>query len=459
MSRIAFRGASATLDGKYRRTPMPPISARTLCLILCLGVAAPAQAEVTTVKDAKTPNRVRPEIALVAANWLDLIPPGPRVNAPAFLQNPYAGQRISLALLTEGPDRERLLDGAELQVRISSVTRGVIEERRMKLRTKRAIKAEGADMVMQVLQAGQIADSDRAALEKNTSLVSLAIFQPDCTIPSVSAAEDIEIAATLTGGPAGTKLEPCRFKLRPTADWLQDPAPSMEEIGKGLNHFNGDLAPGRLLAMFKVVAEHASLNNPSIYGFFIAAFHRDQATREAVAAALPSLDPKTRIALLYVLRLGGQDIASLLKTLPPESTESLATVEPRPDPRHLPEFKDPVEVDAVAHVGVPMDECWAAWMATGDRSYLRALVGLLAGADDYPALQNFTKTKPGAKGLNAAVARGLQYQIAGWSIASFQRTDPLVADWLIFWQNDPEIPALIRKEIASLITNPAFRRQ
>ncbi|MFH0980448.1 MAG: hypothetical protein V2A79_02785, partial [Planctomycetota bacterium] len=60
--------------------------------------------------------------------------------------------------------------------------------------------------------------------------------------------------------------------------------------------------------------------------------------------------------------------------------------------------------------------------------------------------------------LNAQVARGMAYQIAGWSLSSFQRTDPQVADWLLFWENDPNMPSTIRAQIASLFDNPIFRK-
>ena len=98
-------------------------------------------------------------------------------------------------------------------------------------------------------------------------------------------------------------------------------------------------------------------------------------------------------------------------------------------------------------------------MATGDPSYLRALVGLLDGAADFPTYQSWVRAKGGVKGLNAQVARGLAYQIAGWSIGSFQRTDPHASDWLLFWQHDAAFPSGLRKEIASLAANPAFQRK
>lgn len=68
------------------------------------------------------------------------------------------------------------------------------------------------------------------------------------------------------------------------------------------------------------------------------------------------------------------------------------------------------------------------------------------------------KTKPGAKGLTARVARGLAYRTAGWSLSAFQREDPQVADWIAYWQRDPAQPEVVRTQLESLATNPAFRQ-
>ncbi len=163
--------------------------------------------------------------------------------------------------------------------------------------------------------------------------------------------------------------------------------------------------------------------------------------------------------MLWVLRLGGADLPKLLPELSAETLATFNTVEPLPDPRRLPQFQDPVNPQEVRDIGHVMDRCWAGWMATGDKSYLRALVGLLEGAPDYEVFKAWQSERGGAKGLNARVARGLGYQIAGWSIGSFQRTDPLVADWLQYWQNDPAVPETTRREIAALSTNPAFKRK
>lgn len=195
-----------------------------------------------------------------------------------------------------------------------------------------------------------------------------------------------------------------------------------------------------------------------MHGYFVFSFQANATTRAAVIAAYPSLPPETQSALLWVLRLGGSDLRQSFPAIPEEFIARYDSVTPLPDPRQLAEFRDPVDPGALRQLGNTMDLCWSGWMATGDKSYLRTLTGLLGHPGDFAELKTWQKNRGGEKGLNARVANGLAYQIAGWSIGSFQRTDPLVADWLAFWQNDPGMPEIVRGEIGGLATNPAFRR-
>jgi len=425
---------------------------------LTLGTMAAGHAEVQVVKEKAVPNRIRPGILVLPATWIGQIPPSGRVNAPEVMSTLYPGQKIALALIAEGPDRDKLLGEATVGVRITSPSNSTFERQNLKSAAIRRIKAEGADMALVALKAAGLGEKDREHMAQATSLVTLAIFQTDWTAPLVEQEEEIQISLTLSGNPPAVMLEPVRIRVRPTADWLNGPLPDRQEMGRYLNRYHEDMPPGRLLQLLKAVASDGGLKSPLISAFFALAYREDSAARRAAVALFPSLDQKTQFALLFVLRLGGQDLKGLPLALPDETGASLPTVQPLADPRNLPHFADPVTPEAVRGIGDIMDQCWSGWMATGDKSYLRALVGLLAGAPDFSGFQTWVKTKGGVKGLNASVARGLAYSIAGWSIGSFLRSDPHAADWLLYWENDPSFPAALRKEIAALPTNPAFRR-
>jgi hypothetical protein len=417
------------------------------------------RADVPVVKDNQVKNRIRPNIVVLSADWIRQIPSSGRVNSPEILTSLYPGQKITVAILTEGPDRDALLNGMKMNLRFSSPSKGTQEFNDLKPVATRQIKAEGADFAMMALNAGGISLQDRTAMEKATSLVSFAVFETDWSVPMGDPVEEVQISVALSGSSSLSTIEPMTIKVRPAGDWMKEPLPSREEVGRYMNRYHEDMAPGHLLLLLRAIAESGDIQMPSIFGFFTVAYKENQTARDAAVTLFPTLDKKTQDTLLVILRLGGQNLSTLLPALTKERVASFDGLAALKDARDLPHYKDPVTPEAVSSIGVIMDQCWAGWMATGDKSYLRALVGLLEGAPDSKVFESWQNTRGGVKGLNAQVARGLAYQIAGWSIGSFRRTDPLVSDWLLFWENDPAFPPMLRKEIASLSNNPAFRRK
>jgi hypothetical protein len=443
--------------------PLPPAPSSPALisrgLLLCLGLSLALHAEVQVVKQAPVPNRVLPATLVLSPNWVGQIPPTGSVNAPTELKSLYSGQKIALAIPGLGLDRENLLRQVRVTLRFTSPTKGVIEERDLKPVAVRAIKAEGADMSLLVLEAGGINPSDRTRLAESMATVSFAIFQPDWVAPPAAQAEDIQISVTLSGTGAPEQPPARSLRLRPTADWLNEPVMSMEDYGKTLNRYHEDLPPGRLLAMLNSMVVAGQAGNPAVATFFALAYQQNEADRRAALELFPSLDPKLQMALLFVFRLGGQDTGQLSPHAPAEVVASVQTVQPLKDPRTSLHFTSPVKPQAVQEIGATMDQCWCGWMATGDQSYLRAMVGLLAYAPDFPAYAAWLKARGGLPGFNDSVARGITYQIAGWSLSSFQFHDPHATDWLLYWRNDPTFPAELRREIAAMPANPAFKRR
>jgi hypothetical protein len=444
--------------GSWRKLAIP--MRRLLPAVWCgLFFALLGRAEVQRVAGQEAPNEILPRVFLLSPDWAGRIPPTGQANAPEFFTVLHPGQRIALGLMAKGPDRDRLFDRVSITVRLAASDKGGGAWRDLKPVTVRPIKAEGADFALLALKAAGIGEAERGKLEKATTLVTLAVFTPEWTVPMGSGESDVELRVDVAGAALPVAIEPIHLRIRTVADWAKEPPLTDLEVSKQMNRFRGDIAPGQLLAWFGVVAKSPALKAPPVHAFFAFAFKANPAARAAAVEAYPTLDPETQPALLWVLRLGGADLSKLLPTLPADALASFNAVDPLPDPRRLLQFPDPVSPQAVREIGNAMDRCWAGWMATGDKSYLRELVGLLEGAADYPAYKSWQETRGGVKGLNARVARGLAYQIAGWSISSFQRTDPLVADWLQYWQSDPAVPEVTRREIAMLPTNPAFKRQ
>ena len=396
---------------------------------------------------------------ILPSEWPGRLPPARRVNVPEFVTSLYPGQKIALAVGAQGPQGDALLDGVGIRVTFSTAARGVVVEKVFKAETTRAIKAEGADAAMAALAAGGISGKDMAELEKAVAGVTIAVFQPEWSAPMVDHDEDVTISVVVIGKESETALRPSTIRIRQTSDWLSEPPGTLEKVGAYMNRYHGDLSPGRMLAMLRTFADGDRVDNPPIFGFFALGYAGRKDAREAAIAAFPSLDAKTQMALAVVLRMGGQDVSSLLPRLTPESASAVKGLGRLKDPRTQLTFQDPITLETARRLGGTMDECWGGWMATGDSTYLRALVGLLAGEPDYPEFKAWQKARGGAEGINDHIVRGLAYQIAGWSIGAFERADPLVADWILYWENDPTFPPQLRKELGTLLGNPNFRQK
>jgi len=239
---------------------------------------------------------------------------------------------------------------------------------------------------------------------------------------------------------------------------LKDPASDYEVLAKSYRRHRSELSPGQLLPLLREFCRLGPITSPPIHGIFASSYRQQPAALEAALELYPILDPRTQMALLYVLRRTGVNLRERMPSLPADVQTKLEAVESMKVPEDLPHFVDPVLPKQVSELGHKIDLCWAAWMATGESKYLRALVDLLAGAPDFKVFEEWTARKGGAAGLNASVARGLGYRIAGWSIGSFQRTDPLVADWLAYWRKQPDFPKQLSDELGTLPTNPAFQK-
>ncbi len=427
-------------------------------LVLFLGAVWPVHAGEPIAAGDIAQGRVLPNAVVVSTKWVSRIPPAGRVNYPEFLSELYPGQQVAVGIFADGPDRDQLLSGLTVQLRFLEGSHELKIVRGLKPVAIRHIKAEGADFALNALKAAGIGEQDRARLAQKTSLQSMAVIQPDWTAPAIQHVEDIRIEVSVTGGPPAVAVEPIQLKIRPIRDWLAEPRPSQQDVGKYLTRYRDDLPPGRLLSLFAAVANDRSIKAPPVEAFFVFAFKADAAAREAAVEMYPTSDAHFQSALLWVFRRGGYDLSRLFPDLPAATLAPFNVLEPLPDPRQFPKLDGPMAPETITRIGDAMDQCWAGWMATGDASYLRPLVALLENAPDFAAYTSWRNARVGARGLTAPVARGLAYQIAGWSIRSFQVSDPHVADWLLYWENDPTESPTLRREISALPTNPAFRK-
>ena len=106
-----------------------------------------------------------------------------------------------------------------------------------------------------------------------------------------------------------------------------------------------------------------------------------------------------------------------------------------------------------------MDMLWSRFLATGHREPVKAITTVLRWREDGRALPAMRKAGKKADGLTLELVRAIAYSASGWSLGSFFRNPPLVADSIDALKADMAIPLVIKEELGTLITNEAFKMQ
>ena len=150
------------------------------------------------------------------------------------------------------------------------------------------------------------------------------------------------------------------------------------------------------------------------------------------------------------LLMGGYNVEPVLDTMSAEDRQTFKEHSQLPDPY---DFGSPAE--APTH----FDMLWGMFTATGQFASIKKIASALAWRpdwDDYVAARNSSHPP---KAWTPSLGRALAYSAAGWSMISFQHTDPLAADYIGFLIASPDTPDAIKAELKGLPTNPAFKRQ
>jgi len=187
----------------------------------------------------------------------------------------------------------------------------------------------------------------------------------------------------------------------------------------------------------------------SLQQFVISAMKRDPSVVARLGTQLAKADPQAQAMMVKLAAEAGVEMKIPFE-LSPMQKEFVAK---------LPDLADAFHPVADIHIGEKQDMLWSMFMATGDRAPVDSIIGMLAWRADYEAFAKMREAHQQITEVTPSIAHAVAYSAAGWSIGSFQRTDPLVADYIAATLADPKTPEAIKKELQSLDSNPAFKRQ
>lgn len=370
----------------------------------------------------------------------------PLVNAPTDVTLLNPGQCIRTAAVASGEGHERIFDHASLAWSVRMAGKEDAFPLSPITLTKQ-IKPEGSDFVLSALQAGGV-KSDQVSGFITQNAVTVAASDSKWCVPQGAADQKVEVSVTVMRGEKQTVLKTRKIQIESLATAAKKSFKDDKEFSNFLQTYHQSPEPGRLLPAL----QYATAGEPKSmipFYFFRAAFKQDAATVQGFGPGLAASAKPAKMCGLILMDKAG---VALIEppTLSDDEKQRLA---------ETPDLPDAYDSKPIEQLGAKQDFLWAEFSATGHLQPLSALVNELAWRSDYDAFDTMRKSgnKPGQ--LTDSIMRGVCYSAAGWSLGSFQMSDPLAADYLDAISANSSTPANIKDELAHLGTNPAFKRQ
>jgi hypothetical protein len=153
---------------------------------------------------------------------------------------------------------------------------------------------------------------------------------------------------------------------------------------------------------------------------------------------------------LLVLLQAGYDIEPVLKSMSDDERKMFA---------NHPTLPDPFDFSHVEDIGTRLDMLWSIFTSTGQFGPIQKISSALTWQPDWVAFDKARKSSNPPKEWTPAIGRAVGYGAAGWALGSFQRSDPLAADYIEFLIASADTPDVTKADLKGLQTNPDFKWQ
>lgn len=417
-----------------------------LLVFTCTVSLLTAQVEVT--KQKPSPAKIDAHSILlidsvVQEQWAHTVK---LVNAPENITLLNPGQCIRIGIIASGDDRDSFLEKTRLSFRVqfAGQTR---DHPPAALAQIKQIKPEGNDFVNEALAAADVRNPFQ-------TFASLGASTDSWCVP-LDAQDGIAVVEGDIDTPSGhQKQKSAKIKIESFETGSKRTFKDDDEINSFLMHYHWQPNPARLFAAMRAMAEDKRLLD-----------HQETIASSAVtiSAALKANPPAakdfmarisgetgfTRAYGLMILREAGVDIRPVIKTMSEEEQQKFS---------QIPGLPDPYDFNHVEDIGVREDMLWGTFMTTGEYAPLRQIANALNWRADYDDFDRARKSRNPPKEWTPAIGRAVGYAAAGWSIRSFQMSDPLATDYIEFMLASSDTPQSIKSELRGLGTNPAFKQ-
>jgi hypothetical protein len=397
-----------------------------------------------------SPPRIESQIVLlpesvVQMQWsrtLDL------VNAPQNISLLNPGQCIRVGIYSTGDKRDDYLKNNKLAFHVQFASH---RESRpsASLAELKQIKPEGGDFVTAALRAGGV--EPPATIR---TMASLGVSADHWCVP-IDAADGTATVGAEVESPGGhQQMKSSTVHIESFRTGSQKSFKDAEELGTFLQTYYRQPNPARLLPALQFMiadqTQHPRQGQAEIVSAFLsAAVNSDPIAAQDFRTRIAAEPPATRALGLLILRSAGYDIGSVLNTLSAEEQQKFLSLSP---------LQDPYDLTPTQQLFQHLDMLWATFGATGQLKPVQTIASALAWRADYNDIDKLRNTPNHPSTLTPSIVRGVVYTAAGWSLSSFQRNDPLVADYIDYMRASPDTPQSVKSELAELDSNPAFKR-
>lgn len=427
---------------------MVAIIAGVLEVMLTASLLQGQDATYSTQKPS--PPKIAPQIVVVAESvvrtqWSHTLK---LVNAPQNVTLLNPGQCIRIGIYATGDKRDDYIEKTKLSFHAEFAGRADGHPL-APLSEFKQIKPKGGDFVTSALGAAGI-----KAPETIKTVASLGVSADHWCIPADAGGGTAILTAEIDSPAGHQALSSSTIQIESFETGSKKSFRNLEDVSSFSQTYYRQPNPARLLpALQALVAEQtqqARKGQVEIFSAFLgAALKADPIAAQDFKTRIAAQPPVTRALGLMILRSAGYDITPVPNALSAEEQQKFL---------NLPPLQDAYDLTPTQDLFTHLDMLWAEFEATGEFKPVHTVTGALSWRSDYDDFDKMRKSPNHPSTLTPSIVRGVTYTAAGWSLGSFQRNDPLVADYIEYMLASSDTPASVKSEIARLSSNPAFKR-
>jgi len=414
---------------------------------VALAAALPAQPDANPTEN-HSPPKIEKQIVIfpdsvILEQWPHTLK---LVNAPQDLKLLNPGQCIRIGIVATGDDRDSYLESTKVSFRVEFA--GKSEEHPLApLAATKQIKPEGGDFVTAALGSAGIENP-------LLTMASLGASAESWCVPDEAQDGTATIEAEIESPAGRQKQKSVQIQIESFQTGSKRAFKDVAEFEEFTMGYHYQSNPARLFPALQFFAADKALSGKqeSTYNFVFtlaAALKANPAAAKDFMTRVSAQSGPTRALGTVALFTAGYDIGPVLKTMSPDEQQALKD----------PQLPSPYDFSAPEGIPVQFDSLWGMFCITGDFAPIQKIATGLAWRSDWEDFNKARKSTHPPKEWTPAIGRAMAYSAAGWSIGSFQQTDPLAADYIEYMIALPDTPPDIKSELKGLSTNPAFKRQ